>query len=332
MLISAVSSGPVADRRRCVVVSDRHFPDAVAPTPHHIRAGIIAYAAGDALGVPWEGRTPDEVHWEALEKLPARGDWPKGATSDDTEQLMLVAQYLVEANGQVDERDFLGRLAKALPRMRGAGPTTQAAVRRFLATGELHATQGSSIGAAMRALPFGWATPVAAAAHRRELTMRLSRTTHGAPNAITSACVVAEMAAWALEQHPIDAVVAAGLREADHLARQYGLHPAALQPLSQAASGDWLPLTAETSDGMTTLASALHVLREATSLATAMKDAVALGGDTDTAAAIVGGILGSQSENVETDIAWLPRVILPDAELIEATATGLHDLWRSLRL
>jgi ADP-ribosyl-[dinitrogen reductase] hydrolase len=162
--------------------------------------------------------------------------------------------------------------------------------------------------------------------------MRLSRTTHGAPNAITSACVVAEMAAWALEQHPIDAVVAAGLREADHLARQYGLHPAALQPLSQAASGDWLPLTAETSDGMTTLASALHVLREATSLATAMKDAVALGGDTDTAAAIVGGILGSQSENVETDIAWLPRVILPDAELIEATATGLHDLWRSLRL
>ena len=53
--------------------------------------------------------------WEALEELPARGDWPPGATSDDTEQLLLVAAYLVEANGQVDERDFLGRLAKALP-------------------------------------------------------------------------------------------------------------------------------------------------------------------------------------------------------------------------
>jgi ADP-ribosyl-[dinitrogen reductase] hydrolase len=122
--------------------------------------GIVAYAAGDALGVPWEGSTPSEVRWEALEALPARGDWPQGATSDDTAQLLLVAEYLVEANGQVDERDFLGRLAKALPRMRGAGPTTQAALRRFLATGELHATDGSSIGAAMRALPFGWATPV----------------------------------------------------------------------------------------------------------------------------------------------------------------------------
>jgi ADP-ribosylglycohydrolase len=185
-------------------LSDRRSPDGVTLTPQHIRAGIVAYAAGDALGVPWEGSTPDEVRWEALEALPARGDWPQGATSDDTEQLLLVAEYLVEANGQVDERAFLGRLAKALPGMRGAGPTTQAAVRRFVATGELQAADGSSIGAAMRALPFGWATPVAAAGRRRELTVRLSRTTHGAPEAIISACVVAEMAARAIEQHPVD--------------------------------------------------------------------------------------------------------------------------------
>src|SRR5918993_3103238 len=208
-------------------MSDRPSPDGVAPTPQHLRSGIVAYAAGDALGVPWEGRTPEAVRWEALEALSARGDWPRGATSDDTAQLLLVAAYLVEANGQIDEQAFLGRLANALPGMRGAGPTTQAAVRRFLATGELHAIEGSSIGAAMRALPFGWATPVAAAAHRRELTIRLSRTTHGAPEAIISACVVAEMAAWALEQHPVDAVIAAGLREADHLARLYSLRPAA---------------------------------------------------------------------------------------------------------
>jgi ADP-ribosyl-[dinitrogen reductase] hydrolase len=95
-------------------LSDRHSSDGVAATPQHLRAGIVAYAAGDALGVPWEGSTPSEVRWEALEALPARGDWPQGATSDDTAQLLLVAEYLVEANGQVDERDFLGRLAKAL--------------------------------------------------------------------------------------------------------------------------------------------------------------------------------------------------------------------------
>jgi ADP-ribosyl-[dinitrogen reductase] hydrolase len=280
------------------LLSDRRSSDGVAPTPQQLRAGILAYAAGDALGVPWEGMAPDEVRWEALETLPARGDWPQGATSDDTEQLLLVAEYLVDANGQVDERDFLGRLARALPRMRGAGPTTKAAVRRFQATGGLHATDGSSIGAAMRALPFGWATPVAA---------------------------------WAIEQHPIDAVVAAGVREADHLARLYGLRPTVLQTLQQAASGDWAPSTADMApDAVSTVASVLYVSREATSLATAMKDAVALGGDTDTAAALVGGILGCQSKDVTADIPWLPGVLLPESALIEATVTGLRDLRRSL--
>jgi ADP-ribosyl-[dinitrogen reductase] hydrolase len=214
--------------------------------------------------------------------------------------------------------------------MRGAGSTTQAAVRRFLATGELHATDGSSIGAAMRALPFGWATPVAAAAHRLELTGRLSRTTHGAPEAIISACVVAEMAAWAIEQHPVDAVVAAGLREAEDAARQYALDPATLQPLRRTASGDWPPTTAEpTLDALATVASVLHVLREAKDLATALKRAVALGGDTDTTAAIVGGILGCQLEDVESQIPWISRVGMPDARLIEAAAAGLYELRRS---
>jgi ADP-ribosyl-[dinitrogen reductase] hydrolase len=311
-------------------VPDRRLPHAIAPSPQAIRAGILAYAAGDALGVPWEGKTPDEVRWEALEDLPARYDWPQGSTSDDTEQLLLVARYLAEAKGQVDERGFLTRLAKALPRMRGVGPTTSAAVRRFIETGEAHATEGSSVGAAMRALPFGWATPVTATEQRRELTIRLSRATHGAPAAIMSACVVATMAAWAIEQHPIEAVVAAGLREAEHLAKLYALSPATVQPLREAAAGDQGPYNAGMSlDAIVTVASVLYVLREPTSAATAMKCAVALGGDTDTTAAIVGGILGCQLENVDSAIPWLSRVVLPKAQLVEATASGLCELRQS---
>jgi ADP-ribosyl-[dinitrogen reductase] hydrolase len=187
--------------------------------------------------------------------------------------------------------------------------------------------------AACTALPFGWATPVTAAAHRRELTTRLSRTTHGAPEAIISACVVAEMAAWAIEQHPVDAVIAAGLREAEELAQQHALHPATLQALRQATRGGWPTGTAEpTLDAFTTMASVLHVLREVGGLATAMKRAVALGGDTDTTAAIVGGILGCQLEDAESQIPWLPRVGLPNAGLIEATAAGLYELRQTSHL
>jgi ADP-ribosyl-[dinitrogen reductase] hydrolase len=261
---------------------DGSVPAGVAPSPQQIRAGILAYAARDALGVPWEGKTPDEVPWEVLEELPERGDWPRGATSDDTDQMLLVARYLAKTAGHVQEREFLTRLAKALPRMRGVGPTTSAAVRRFIEVGQTHATDGDSIGAAMRAPPFGWATPATATERGRELTARLSRATHGAPAAIMSACVVATMAAWAIEQHPMEAVVAAGLREADDFAELYGLAPATLQPLRQAADGDWGPYQLGMPlDAVATVASILYVLRDATSLADAMKCAVALGGDTD---------------------------------------------------
>ena len=306
---------------------DRPVPNGVARSPRNIRAGILGYAAGDALGVPWEGKTSEEVNWEALEDLPARGDWPQGSTSDDTAQLLLVAQYLVESKGQVNQREFLTRLATALPGMRGVGSTTTAAVRRFIQTGKTHATEGGSIGAAMRALPFGWATPATAADQRRDLTIRLSETTHGARAAIISACVVATMAAWAVEQHPIEAVVTAGLREADLLAKLYALDPAILRPFRQAADGEWgthkpgRPLNA-----VTTVASVLHVLQEATELELAMKSAVALGGDTDTSAAIVGGLLGCRSDDIHRDVPWLSRVGLPQPESIEALARGLYQL------
>jgi ADP-ribosyl-[dinitrogen reductase] hydrolase len=314
-------------------VPDRPSPDGIDPSPQQIRAGILAYAAGDALGVPWEGKPPEEVHWEALEELPARGDWPQGSTSDDTDQMLLVARYLAETQGQVDEQGLLTRLANALPRMRGVGPTTRAAVRRFIDTGELRASEGSSIGAAMRALPFGWATPVAAITQRRELTVRLSQATHGAPIGIMSACMVAEMAAWAIEQHPTDAVVAAGLREADHQIRRSALDSAAVQSLREAADGDWASSKGGMAlDAVATMATVIRVLRQATGLASAMKQAVALGGDTDTAAAIVGGILGSQTREVEDEIPWLSSVVLPEAETVEAAAVGLWRLRRSFHL
>jgi ADP-ribosyl-[dinitrogen reductase] hydrolase len=115
------------------------------------------------------------------------------------------------------------------------------------------------------------------------------------------------MAAWAIEQHPVDAVVAAGLREADDLVRQSALHCATLQPLRRAAHGDWPPKEAgPTLDALATVASVLHVLGEARGLATAMKRAVASGGDADTTAAIVGGILGCQLQDVEARFPGYP--------------------------
>ena len=312
-------------------VSDRPSADPTRVSPRRIRAGILAYAAGDALGVPWEGKTTDQVDLEALEELPPAHDWPRGATSDDTDQLILVASHLVESQGRVDEREFLTLLAKALPGMRGPGPSTTAAVRRFVATGVLQTSTGDTVGAAMRALPIGWAMPSSATEQRSATTIRLSRTTHGEPAAIVSACVVAAVASLALEGYSIDAVVTAGLDEAEHMAAWYGLPSDAMQPIRQGASGAWGPYRAGMAlDAVATVASVMQVLRESEGLAAAMKHAVSLGGDTDTVAAIVGGLLGCQTLDVEREISWLSRVTLPEPELVDAVAVGLDRLRRSL--
>jgi hypothetical protein len=56
-----------ADRARSAIESGgyrvlyRLFPDQAVPSAAQIRAGLLMFAAGDALGVPWEGRTPGEI-------------------------------------------------------------------------------------------------------------------------------------------------------------------------------------------------------------------------------------------------------------------------------
>jgi ADP-ribosyl-[dinitrogen reductase] hydrolase len=304
------------------------------PTPARVRAGVVAYAAGDALGVPWEGRPASAIRWEAIDQIPTRGEWPAGATSDDTAQLLLVARYLCELGAVADEREFLTRLAAALPDMRGAGPSTRAAVERFVATGDVRAAAGDTNGAAMRALPIGWALPVVAAERRRELTIRLSRTTHGAAGAIGGACLVTAMASWAIQSCPPGAIIDAAVDEIGWLEAQFPGRRTLFQPVRDAASGAWVPSAAGASiNAVGALAAVVHVLRHAErkglELADALRYAVSLGGDTDTIAAIVGGILGSRLEDV-AEIPWLPRVALPDDATLDAVSTGLSRLRRSL--
>jgi ADP-ribosyl-[dinitrogen reductase] hydrolase len=309
------------------------FPPARS-TSARVRAGVLAYAAGDALGVPWEGQPPSAISWEAMDRLPTRADWPAGATSDDTEQLVLMAGYLTELGAVVDERRFLTRLAAALPGMREAGPSTRAAVQRFTASGALRADGGDTNGAAMRAPPIGWAVPAAAAQRRRELSIGLSRTTHGAGGAIGSACAVSAMASRAIEASPLRGIIDAAIDEITWLETEFPNSRTIFQPARRAGSGDGSPNPAGVSlNAVETLAAVVHVLghaaRKSFELADALRYAVSLGGDTDTVAAIVGGILGSRLEDV-AGIPWLSRVALPDSVELDTLSMALSSLRQSL--
>jgi hypothetical protein len=83
----------------------RHLhPDVAYSLAKHIAGGLTAYAYGDALGVPWEGKAVTELTTEEIEQLPAKEGWPRGATSDDTALTFLTARQLAERDGSGDAR------------------------------------------------------------------------------------------------------------------------------------------------------------------------------------------------------------------------------------
>lgn len=289
-----------------------------------IRAGLIAFCAGDALGVPWEGEPPERIDLGRLASLPARDGWPRGATSDDTDQMLLVARELVRSGGRPDPERFLDALAAALPSMRGAGRTTRVAVDRWRSerTAEAPEGVGATNGAAMRALPIGFATAPADAAGRRRIAQVLTRTTHGDPRALAAACAVAAMGSYAVAGAPIFSVFASGLEEAGAVVAD------ARDELTRAAVGAWSPPEGGVPfESLPTVAAVVSVLRHGDpSPGAAMRGAVALGGDTDTVAALAGGTAAARTGDLD-GVDWLDAVGLPvDAAELESLAEALTAL------
>jgi len=70
----------------------------------------------------------------------------------------------------------------------------------------------------------------------------------------------------------------------------------------------------------------LRSVTQATSLRSALVSAVQLGGDTDTVAALVGGLMGGKltAEQVRAELRWHQLVFLPEPEsAITETAAAL---------
>ncbi|MBO4275837.1 ADP-ribosylglycohydrolase family protein, partial [Microbispora triticiradicis] len=332
-----------------------------------IHQAMVAFAAGDALGVPWEGRGPERIDPEAVVRLPApdRG-WPRGSTSDDTAQMVLVARCLADTGGRPTSLEFLTRLAEAAPAVRGLGPTTRHALAHFHATGEPPAPSAEdrpTNGAAMRVAPIGWAVPTDRPGLRRRLCEVVSAATHRAPAAVAAARVIAAMASHALEGESVPALLEVAADEARRANERLDTmddateaagdavaasgppasadgvvdgmvdgvaadgRPAPLDAVVDAAHGRWAPPSEGVSlDAVETVAAVVHVLREAPALAAALPYAVSLGGDTDTVAALVGGVLGAREPEGVAELGWLGPVDLGEYPALPDLAARLAAL------
>ena len=243
------------------------------------------------------------------------------ATSDDMALTLLVAHHLADRDGDGDPAAFLADLAEQESAIRGLGPTTTAAIERFRRGDAAAASPGRATnGAAMRALPTGWVLPHDQAERRRQVTIAMSRVTHADPAALVAACVIAACASWALEGASLSMLLEAVAEEAREAAQEVTADARLADMLTQMSAGTWkLPANGISLDPYETVAAVLWCTTRATSLRNGLVSAVQLGGDTDTVAALAGGLMGLQADRR----ASTRRVVLASAD--RPARTGYRD-------
>ncbi|WP_350257270.1 ADP-ribosylglycohydrolase family protein [Scrofimicrobium sp. R131] len=283
---------------------------------------LTGAALGDALGMPTQDLSPETIQADygpidrfyppGPHQVIAAGQ-PAGTVTDDTEQMVIVAELLAEG-GPFDPVAFAHRLDRWEREMeaRGSldllGPSTKAAIEAIRA-GRPPAESGVggiTNGAAMRAAPIGIACPPTSVSDLVDQTVAVCQVTHNSAPAMAAAAAVVGAVSAGVEG--ADRTEALELGRAVARAAE-AVAPPAVGP-SFTARWEWArTYLGQVSDparaaydvvGTTVLATesvvvALALVELEADPWSATCLAAGLGGDTDTIATIVGAIHGSTS-------------------------------------
>ncbi|MFE9554825.1 ADP-ribosylglycohydrolase family protein [Streptomyces sp. NPDC006703] len=274
---------------------------------------VVGSAVGDALGAPFEfgppgvytARFPDGIG-----TMCGGGGWDPGEATDDTQMAVLVADSLLE-HGGLEPADMFRRFqrwAAAGPKdiglqtedvLTNGEPWDRAAALHFQVNRRA-AGNGSLMRATTSAVYF--------AAAGREATMaaarRIAALTHGDRAAWEGTAIYHELVRVALSgADPLTAVP-------DALA---AVHPDHRARWSAVLAPDWHPDDATEFNGAIwpCLGSALWALRTTDSFEQALVAAIDLGGDTDTVAAVTGGLAGCHYGLAAVPDRWTTPLHVP---------------------
>ena len=306
-----------------------------------VAGALLGVHAGDALGATCEFSSAAEIrarYPDGLREIVGGGpfEWPAGHATDDTDLTRAILLAYLEpgddlvrtaAEHMLDWLDgrWPGRTPGDQPRNIGgatlAGLTAYQQSRdpRASGAGPGHAGNGSL----MRCIPTALA--VGERSRRLRESIELSAITHDDPWCTSSCAAYNELAAALVRGEPAPEAVAAGLAAAVELGPaevvesiEYGMQ----LPLAGAAAGGQLYLRA---DGaglvLDSLTLAVAAVLDPRPLPDVLVDVVRLGHDTDSNAAIAGGLLGARDGVAAIPPAW--RATLQFADEFSAAASRL---------
>lgn len=304
-----------------------------------VRGALLGLAVGDALGASYEFESAPLLPRELV--LAGGGPWQlaAGEWTDDTSMALCLAESLVaragfDAHDQMERycRWYLDGHLSSKPAGHphptfDVGNTVRAALERYLAGGRREPLAGATDpraagnGSLMRLAPVAlfFRHDPRAAVH---LAGESSRTTHGAREAIDACRYFAALLVGACLGRSKEELVGRGPFEpVPGLWSETPLAP----EIAAIAAGRFRALTRPRSSGYVvhTLEAALWAFERASDFAGAVRAALALGGDTDTTAAVVGQLAGAHLGADAIPHAW--RTGIAHRELIEGLAQDLQQ-------
>lgn len=294
---------------------------------------LLGTAVGDALGLPYEGLSRRRV--AALGEVRHRMVMGRGMFSDDTEHTLMLASALASNCDDVwrFQRCFAWKLKwwfLGLPA--GVGLSTATSILRLWIGFPITkaGVRSAGNGAAMRSAVLGvfWRDD---ADKRREFTLAACCVTHTDPRAEESALLVAEAAALASKSIANANTITAleTLIISEEMRSRFEVLKSSL-----AAEASVLDFAAQigcvrgvSGFAPNTVAVALYAwLRHRGDLESAVRAVILCGGDTDTVAAITGGICGAEAGEAGIPREWIdgicdwPRSVTHIRHVAEALA------------
>lgn len=262
---------------------------------------LLGTAVGDALGVPFETKLvnhPELVKWDGKSFVGSQHHkLQPGQYSDDTQMSLMVAESLVDNKG-FNPEDLAGRYVDWIVsgRARGYGKTTLLAIHNLL-EGKSYAESGVpgsyGNGTAMRAAPIG-------VYFRDDLEQVIevckidSGITHASEEAEAGSIAIAFTAALAAQDDMED------LLERVHSVLPNSKVKSIIYSLGSLIDARHIPAASALrvlgtkADVRQTVPAALYCFLKFDNFHDAILAAIKAGGDTDTTAAIVGGLFGAK--------------------------------------
>lgn len=310
-----------------------------------ITGSLLGLAVGDALGLPFEHLSPDRVRRlhggpERHHLLPGRGMF-----SDDTEHTIMVAQSLIESGD--DSARFRRRLAHRLRLWflglpAGIGLATLRACLKLMLgvpaehSGVWSAGNGPAMRAPLLGVVFGHDSETL-----RAFVTASTEISHRDPQALHGALAVALAAHIAAQGNADGKVFLAAWRTLLPAAESAELTALLQAAVASVEAGDTTAAFCRrcgldrgvTGYMLHTVPVVIHAwLRNPTDYRAGILEIIRCGGDTDTTAAILGGILGAGTGEQGIPAAWLDGIIdfprsvrwirLLAARLLEARVSG----------